>query len=171
MGFTTHFYGQEISDYGREHGYVDYHALAKAFEGVLNNNIVERMGWENWETENGSLEYYEYDGDSYTYDELCELREELENEQEELDEDSERYQEIEEALAEIDDAFGNPNYEEVYQWYIIDCNGVDILKEFTNDIVLYNEELDMYVWGVTHYGTSWKYVLTDIKLDKEEKNA
>ena len=73
MGFTTHFYGQEISDYGKEHGYVDYRALAKSFEGVLNNNIVSHVGWENWEVENGSLEYCEYDGDRYSYSELEEL--------------------------------------------------------------------------------------------------
>ena len=101
MGFTTHFYGQEISDYGKEHGYVDYRALAKSFEGVLNNNIVSHVGWENWEVENGSLEYYEYDGDRYSYSELEELKEELENEQRHVDEDSERYAEIEQALMEI----------------------------------------------------------------------
>ena len=28
----------------------------------------------------------------------------------------------------------------------------------------YNEQLDMYLWGITHFGTSWDYVLTDVKL-------
>lgn len=166
MGFTTHFYGQEISDYGKENGYVDYRALAKSFEGVLNNNIVSHVGWENWEVENGSLEYYEYDGDRYSYNELEELKEELENEQYELDEESERYTEIEQALTEISDSMDRPEYAEVYQWFIIDYNGAEILKEWTNDIVLYNEELDMYVWGVEHFGTAWNYVLTDIELEK-----
>ena len=27
-----------------------------------------------------------------------------------------------------------------------------------------NEKLDIYIWAVTHFGTSWDYVLTDIKL-------
>lgn len=54
-------------------------------------------------------------------------------------------------------------YIEIYQLYIIDEAGVEILQD-TEEIVFYNEELDMYVWGVTHYGTSWDYVLTDIKL-------
>ena len=35
----------------------------------------------------------------------------------------------------------------------------------TDEILFYNETLDMYVWGVTHCGTSWNYVLTDIKLN------
>ena len=43
-----------------------------------------------------------------------------------------------------------------------------ILKEWTNEIVFYNQELDMYVWGVTHYGTSWDYVLTNIELNSDE---
>lgn len=53
---------------------------------------------------------------------------------------------------------------EVYQYYIITYNGARLLVEFTDELVFYNEELDMYLWGITHYGTSWDYVLTDIKL-------
>ena len=59
--------------------------------------------------------------------------------------------------------------EEIYQWYIVSANAVDIL-EMADQIVYYNEALDMYLWGVTHYGTSWDYVLTDIKIElREEK--
>lgn len=56
---------------------------------------------------------------------------------------------------------------EVFQWYIISDSGAKILMELTDEIVFYNEELDMYLWGVTHWGTSWSYVTTDIpiKLD------
>jgi hypothetical protein len=54
--------------------------------------------------------------------------------------------------------------DEIYQYYIVSDNGAEILKEI-NEIVFYNEELDMYVWGVTHFGTSWSYVLTDIKCN------
>lgn len=32
-----------------------------------------------------------------------------------------------------------------------------IMKESGSDeIVYYSKELDMYIWGITHYGTSWK---------------
>ena len=55
-------------------------------------------------------------------------------------------------------------YYEVYQYYIITDSGYQFLEEFTDEIVYYNEELDMYVWGITHFGTSWDYVLTDLKL-------
>lgn len=159
------FYGNEISDYGKSNGYVDYRTLAKAFDAVLNNNIVEVTGWENWETENGSLEYYEdSDGNVYDYDEAQERIEELEEKQSELDEESEEWAEIQ---ADID-ALNESYYHEIYQYYIISDNGAEILREWTNEIVLYNEELDLYVWGVTHWGTSWDYVLTDIQCNVSE---
>lgn len=56
-------------------------------------------------------------------------------------------------------------YYEIYQYYIITDFGAQFLMDYTNEIVYYNEALDTYVWGITHFGTSWDYVLTDIKLD------
>lgn len=35
-----YYYGNAISDYGIERGYVDYATLAKAFDAVLNNDIM-----------------------------------------------------------------------------------------------------------------------------------
>lgn len=55
-------------------------------------------------------------------------------------------------------------YREVYQYYIITESGYRFLEEYTDELVYYNRELDMYIWGITHFGTSWDYVLTDIKL-------
>lgn len=55
-------------------------------------------------------------------------------------------------------------YYEVYQYYIISDSGASFLQEHTDEIVYYHEELDMYVWGITHFGTAWDYVLTDIEL-------
>lgn len=55
-------------------------------------------------------------------------------------------------------------YYEVYQYYVISESGYQILEHFTDELVYYSEELDMFLWGVTHFGTSWDYVLTDIKL-------
>ena len=48
--------------------------------------------------------------------------------------------------------------------YIISERGYEFLKEYTDEIVFYNENLDIYVWGVTHWGTSWDYELTHTKL-------
>ena len=54
-------------------------------------------------------------------------------------------------------------YKDIYQYYIITEGGADYLKEYTDEIVYYHEKLDLYVWGITHFGTSWDYVNTDIK--------
>jgi hypothetical protein len=58
-------------------------------------------------------------------------------------------------------------YLEVFQYYIITDSGARFLKEYTDEIVYYHEELDMYIWAITHFGTSWDYVLTDIRLVKD----
>ena len=110
-------YGVEVSEYGLENGYLDYHTLSKIVgDCVLNNNIFEYAGYENWGLENG--------------------------------------------LEEDDDG----DYLEVYQYYIISDGGARVLMDLTDEIVYYHEDLDMYLWGITHFGTAWNYVLTDVKL-------
>lgn len=52
----------------------------------------------------------------------------------------------------------------VFQDYIISEYGYKFLEEYTDEMVFYNEKLDVYIWAVTHFGTGWDYVLTDIKL-------
>lgn len=52
-----YFFGNKISDYGLKNGYVDYETLAKAFDAVLNNDIIENtinIGF--WEQANGFKE-------------------------------------------------------------------------------------------------------------------
>lgn len=59
---------------------------------------------------------------------------------------------------------------EIYQAYIIDIASYNIEYlqenlENTNDIIIaYSDMLDCYVLLVDHFGTSWDYVSTDIKL-------
>lgn len=140
--YGTVFCGNEVSDYGKEHGFVDYATLAKAFDAVLANDLIpntQEVGY--WELDNGSDYYYEdEDGNRYSPEEY-----------EELDEEKQ------EKCNEI--------YYDIYQYYVISHNGAEILSDYTNEIVFYNEKLDMYVWGVTHWGTMWSGVLTDIKLN------
>lgn len=71
-------------------------------------------------------------------------------------------------LVNGDDLDDDSEYYEIYQWYIIDYQGYRHLSRLTDEIVYYNEQLDLYLWGITHFGTSWDYVLTDIKLVGEE---
>lgn len=109
-----YFYGNEVSEYGQKHGFLDYGTLSKAFDCVLNNDIMsatESAGF-YWEQESG------------------------------------------------------PSEEEVFQWYIVDGEGADILKDI-GEVVYYNADLDMYLWGVTHFGTHWNYVLTDVPINCE----
>ena len=56
----------------------------------------------------------------------------------------------------------------IFQDYIISESGYEFLKEYTDEIVFYNEELDLYIWGITHFGTAWDYVLTNVKLIGDE---
>lgn len=122
-----YYYGNPISEYGMEHGYVDYATLAKCFDSVLNNDIMSlTYDIGSWEQVSGIID---------NTDEI----EELGNEQD--------------------------NEPEVFQWFIIDEWGARLLQQETNEIVYYNETLDIYLWGVTHYGTSWNYVLTNIEID------
>lgn len=52
--------------------------------------------------------------------------------------------------------------QEVFQWFIVSDNGAQMIQDYTDEILYYHEELDIYLWGVTHWGTSWDYVLMDI---------
>ena len=166
----SYFYGNEISEYGKKNGYVDYRTLAKAFDAVYTGDIINRTSefFGEWELENG--DYYmccDTDGEEYTEAEADELIDELQDKLDELEEDeeanAEEIAELERRIEKLQDS----HYQEVFQWFIISDNGAEILKEWTEEIVFYNAELDMYVWGVTHYGTSWDYVLTDIRCGVE----
>ena len=168
-----YFYGNEISEYGQQNGYVDYRTLAKSFDAVLSNDIIGRtdgvIGY--WEQESGFVDNTE---------EIEELQEQIDSIQYDIDEmidadesfeDGEKHnamlKQIEDLETEIEELEEEQNYSpDIFQYYIVSDNGADILKE-CGEIVFYNEELDMYVWGVTHWGTSWDYVLTNIKIEKE----
>lgn len=62
------------------------------------------------------------------------------------------------------DDYREDEYVEVYQYYIISEYGYEFLSRYTDELVYYNSTLDVYLWGVTHFGTSWDYVLTDVEL-------
>lgn len=113
----TTFYGNKVSEYGIKNGRVDYRTFAKAFDAVLNNEIISNtFDIGEWEQINGTSEY---------------------------DDDE---------------------YEEIFQYYIVSESGADLIRYWTNDPLFYSYKLDMYVWGITHFGTGWDYVLTDIKI-------
>lgn len=185
-----YFYGNKISDYGVEHNRVDYATLVKSFDAVLCNNITNLfyndVCGEYCEPEqvNGFID--NSDEIDELQEQLDELQEQIDDKQNELDEmepetddDVEQYKQLENEIEklqktadDISDQIDELEREqdeqpEIYQYYIIDYSGYNILKYHTNEIVYYIEPLDIYVWGVTHWGTSWNYVLTNIKIEEE----
>lgn len=174
---SKYFYGREISPYGLEHGYLDYRTLAAAFDAVLVNDITKLF----YADING--EYSEAEQVNGYIDNSGEI-EELEEERDALDlqqinmikegtDDAPEYETIQTRVDEINEQIEELEREqdeqrEIFQYFIISDNGAEILKEYTNDPVFYIPVLDCYVWGVTHWGTSWDYVLTDIKLELSE---
>lgn len=122
---TNYFFGNKVSEYGRQMGYVDYGTLAKSFDAVLNNSIIETTTAAGYYWDIDSGEDYEEDEDGETI------------------------------------------YKEFYQYYIISEAGAEILRYWTDETIYYNSDLDMYIWAVDHFGTSWDYVLTDIKIERE----
>ena len=59
---------------------------------------------------------------------------------------------------------------DVYQYFIVDFSSwtyslmEKYAEQFGKEFILYYlEELGLYVLGVTHFGTGWDYVLTDIE--------
>lgn len=152
--YSKYFYGNEISTYGLENGFVDYRTLAEAFDAVLNNEIMsatDAAGLGYWEQIAGYIDYY---------DDIEEIRDKIAELDEE--EDAEKIAELEEEIAELEEEQDNPP--EVFQWYIVPDRAVEILEE-AGEIVYRNDAIDVNLWGVTHWGTSWDYVLTDIKLE------
>lgn len=176
-----YFMGNEVSEYGVEHGYVDYACLAKAFDAVLNNNIIptlENAGY-YFEQVNGFVDNQdEIENLNERLAEMDETRDRLLERMELLKEHNKPVEDMEYRIRHIEIAIDNledeikeledeENYPpEIFQYFIIDDNAVNILQEYTNEIIYSCEELDLYIWGVTHYGTSWSYVLTDIPVER-----
>jgi len=160
---SDYFCGNKISEYGLECGYVDYRTLAEAFDAVMNNDIIRNtadIGY--WDMISGYVD---------NSDEIDELQDKIDDLNDLItadstkEEDARTQAQIDELQDKIDD-LENETEPEIFQYFIVSESGAEILEE-AGEIVFYNETLDMYVWGVTHWGTSWDYVLTNIKIVKD----
>ena len=170
--YGTTFYGNEASDYAKEQGYLDYATFSKAFDLVMNNSIIENtreVGF--WEQENGIID------NSEEIDALKEEITDIENRLEFLTDEEievaqmlqEEIDSIQEQIEELEEEQERLYNQEIFQYYIVSDQGAEMIKQYTEDPLFYNETLDMYVWGITHYGTSWSYVLTDVRLNCKEE--
>lgn len=98
---------------------------------LLNNEIVPELEKSGFSFDfycGDSVEYYDENGNIITEEEAAE------------NENSETY------------------YKEIYQYYIISDRDAKRLADYTDEIVLYNEQLDLYILCVTHCGTAWSGV-------------
>jgi hypothetical protein len=105
---------------------------------IMNNYIIEELAKKDifFETYSGEQCYYiDKDGNDLTRQQAEEM-------------DFNDYEEC---------------YVDIYQYFIIDGQAADRLAEYTNEIVLYNEDLDMYLLCVSHYGSSWSDVSANWK--------
>lgn len=71
---------------------------------------------------------------------------------------------------------GNDEDIDFYQYYIVNIDNWR-LEQYVNyckqvDIepltIYYLDNLDIYILAVDHFGTSWDYVYTDIKIERKE---
>lgn len=91
---------------------------------ILCNNIENRL-YDTMQLENGcTTKYYDENGNELTEEEAAELDSVTEKET------------------------------DIFQWYIISDSGAEYLKDITDELVFYDSELNIYVWGITHFGTS-----------------
>lgn len=58
-------------------------------------------------------------------------------------------------------------YCEVYQTFIIGEQDAERFARYTNEIVYYCEDLDLYVLAVSHFGTAWSGVPANWKTVEE----
>ena len=114
MKEQKYYHGNAISEYGLENGRVDYATLAKAFDAVLNNDIMNlTYDIGSWEQVSGIID---------NTDEI----EELEEKRDELEEENENNpsqiieNEINEINEQIEELENEQNeYQEVFQWFIV----------------------------------------------------
>jgi len=85
-----------------------------------------------------------------------------------------KYQEVETEIGTDYDEESD-DYIDIYQYFIVDFENfnLDFMQKYCqNEIILYYiDELDLYILGVDHFGTSWSYVLTDFEYTTDYENS
>lgn len=141
--YKDYWYGRKVSAYALENGFVDYRTLADVVGDCILCNAMADRHCNTLEWVSGEMySYYDIDND---YEEIT------------------REEAIEKDMCCIEE---EPI--DIYQWYIISDGGAEFLQDVTDEIVMYDSELDVYVWCITHWGTAWDYVLTSIELEEVE---
>lgn len=158
---TDNLYSTEAEDKRRQ-----FNRIINGIDMVLMNNIpqVDPSIWDNW------------DGKSP-------ISQDCETEEDGLDDGLQWYMCKTHEKLTLDE-YSCEDYEgetEVYQWFAINSNDADFLKDH-NQYITYSDVLDTYFLAICHWGTAWDYtqmvddfedlylpLLSDIKLPKENK--
>ncbi len=169
---SKYFYGKKLTDEEIKDGYISYATLASCFDAVLCNNIASNI-FEEGEQVNGFIDNSDEINDAE--EEIADLEEELKELEENNDDEkhAEQIEELKNRIEGLQDHIDELQEEqdslpEVFQWFIISDFGAKVLNNSTNELVYYLPSLDVYVWGVCHWGTSWASVSTDIRIELEE---
>lgn len=112
---------------------------------ILNNYIVEELSKKDLFSEvycGSEISYYDSEGNEITEKEYYEM------------EDTSNCEDV---------------WDDIYQYYIISESDAERLSQYTNELVIYYEELDLYILCVKHCGTSWDGVPANWKDEEEEE--
>lgn len=140
---------------------------AKAYKTKMAEPVVRKLkqlvktvlarcfeGWDN----------YHSDGHTYDYEGCIERIEELKD----MIANARGEQDVSKWEKDIDSLTYNCECIGICDYMEITEEAARIMKESGSDeIVYYSKELDMYIWGITHYGTSWKLMLTSIPIPED----
>ena len=102
---------------------------------ILNNNLIN---YHEFEFKNGE-EFTYYDAEGNIIDEF-EYRKDKRNGKEVYKEQS-----------------------EIFQYFIVSPYDATTIERYTDDIILYSNELDLYLWGIEHYGAPWDMVPIELR--------
>ena len=130
---------ESMGDYEKEQGYASYRTIIERFIGdiVLCNNIID-VDTSIYDNMKNGIRYVDYEtGEEHT---------------------EEEYNNDESGKIETE-------YEEIYQYYLCHISEYEEEQLLKAGVILsYSDLLDCDVLCVDHFGTSWDYVLTNVKL-------
>lgn len=130
---------EKMGEYEKEQGYASYRTIVERYIGdiVLCNNIID-IDASVYDNMKNGIKYVDYEtGEEHT---------------------EEEYNNDESGKIEIE-------YEEVYQYYLCHISEYEEEQLLKAGVILsYSDMLDCDILCVDHFGTSWYYILTNVKL-------
>lgn len=169
------FWGVELNEEEIKYHRLSYRTMAKQFDAVLCNNIVEVDPYIFDNLESGDFMRYFIDGEETTREEYEEKKEEIENEIENLEDylrendlSEQEENKVEEQIKDFENLLETfeENEVEIYQYYLVDSSALWYLER-ANELVFYSDKLDCYIWAVDHWGTGWDYVMTSLRISED----